>query len=350
MSASVQLADTSGSRGTVASASRRDRVVAALRVIRWPLLGCYGLVFLAVTRRSGLDLEREIVLAWLAGGMAITTLGASWRRTGWIVLDWVPLALLFVAYDYTRGAADTLGLPVHERLPVAIDKALFFGHVPTVVLQQWLGPFDGSRWWEMGMSITYMTHFFLPLSVAAVLWVVSRDAWKAFFVRFMSLTMIGLATYVLVPWTPPWLAAKDGLIDPVQRSTNFGWRHIGLHFAEQVINKGSATVNVVAALPSLHAAYAMLIAVFLWRRVPAWVRPILAVYPLAMAFTLVIGAEHWVFDILLGWAYVVVVMRFWGRVEGSRIPAETSDALGGGAGGTDGGNDVDQVPRVPVGV
>ena len=39
-----------------------------------------------------------------------------------------------------------------------------------------------------------------------------------------------------------------------------------------------------------------------------WARPLLALYPLAMAFALVYTAEHYVFDILLGWAYTLVAV------------------------------------------
>jgi membrane-associated phospholipid phosphatase len=59
----------------------------------------------------------------------------------------------------------------------------------------------------------------------------------------------------------------------------------------------------VAALPSLHAGYALLVVLFLWRLTPWWVRPVLALYPPAMAFSLVYGGEHYVVDCIAGWAY-----------------------------------------------
>ena len=37
-------------------------------------------------------------------------------------------------------------------------------------------------------------------------------------------------------------------------------------------------------------------------------RPLLVAYPLIMAFTLVYTAEHYVIDILLGWALAAVVV------------------------------------------
>jgi hypothetical protein len=35
---------------------------------------------------------------------------------------------------------------------------------------------------------------------------------------------------------------------------------------------------------------------------------LLAAYPVAMAFALVYAAEHYVFDILLGWTYTVIAV------------------------------------------
>ena len=65
----------------------------------------------------------------------------------------------------------------------------------------------------------------------------------------------------------------------------------------------------MAAVPSLHAAYTLLVTLFLWRVAPwAWARALLVLYPLAMAFALVYTAEHYLFDILLGWAYTVVAV------------------------------------------
>jgi len=46
----------------------------------------------------------------------------------------------------------------------------------------------------------------------------------------------------------------------------------------------------------------------LWRLVPRWVRPLLAAYPVAMAFALVYTAEHYLVDVLLGWLYTLVAV------------------------------------------
>ena len=59
-------------------------------------------------------------------------------------------------------------------------------------------------------------------------------------------------------------------------------------------------------MPSLHAGYALLISLFLCRFVSWRWRIALAAYPLLMGFALVYLGEHYVFDVLLGWAYALL--------------------------------------------
>ena len=58
-------------------------------------------------------------------------------------------------------------------------------------------------------------------------------------------------------------------------------------------------------MPSLHAAFALLFTLYLWRLVPRWARPLLAVYPPAMTLALVYSGEHYVVDCIAGWVYAV---------------------------------------------
>jgi membrane-associated phospholipid phosphatase len=65
-------------------------------------------------------------------------------------------------------------------------------------------------------------------------------------------------------------------------------------------------------MPSLHAAYPLMLMLFFW---PAgrFVRILLGSYTLAMAFTLVYGGEHFVIDILVGWVMALLAVRLVGR-------------------------------------
>ena len=83
----------------------------------------------------------------------------------------------------------------------------------------------------------------------------------------------------------------------------------------------------VAAIPSLHAALPMLVAVVLWGR-RRWLNVVLACYPLAMAWTLVYAGEHFMFDILVGWTYAIAIGLVAVRYRSaSSVPAESPVAV-----------------------
>ena len=143
----------------------------------------------------------------------------------------------------------------------------------------------------------------------------------------VSLAVAGLVTYVAFPAAPPWMAAQTGLLDGVHRTTSEGWEVLGGGTAG-LFSKGQASVNLVAAVPSLHSAFSALVAMFLWSRVRPWLRPLLALYPLAMGLTLIATGEHYFFDVLLGWLYAGAVMAAWGWWERRRAAPRAQPATG----------------------
>jgi hypothetical protein len=106
------------------------------------------------------------------------------------------------------------------------------------------------------------------------------------------------------------MAAEMGLLEGVHRTTAKGWEVLGVGTAG-LFSKGQANVNLVAAVPSLHSAFTALVAMFLWPRVRPALRPLLALYPLAMGLTLMATGEHYFVDVLLGWLYAASVMAGW---------------------------------------
>ena len=223
---------------------------------------------------------------------------------------------------------------MHFTPQIDVDKVLFFGHVPTEWLERNLyhtdivAGFSGGhlaiavqptvpvQWFEVVFDLTYLSHYLVSFILAGVLWVKSRARFQAYVRRFATLSALGFLTYVVFPAAPPWLAAQHGFLDPaVGRigGRGFGWLH--LHTVRNLIDTGTKTTNLVAAVPSLHAGYAALVAITLWPTVPRWCRPFLAFYPVLMGLMLVATGEHYVVDILLGVGYAFAAHFSWNYIE-----------------------------------
>jgi len=215
--------------------------------------------------------------------------------------------ILLSAYDFTRGAADSLGIGVHVNPMIDFDRFLFLGTTPTQWLQAHVNDPRVVNWVDVAFTLIYTSYFIVPFTVAGFLWARDRLEFLRFSHRIVTLFAAGLATYIAFPAAPPWMAADMGLLHGVARTTADGWQVIGGRTVE-LFNEGQATVNQVAAVPSLHSASTMLVALFLWPRMRRPLRPLLVLYPLAMGLTLMATGEHYFFDVLLGWIYAGSVM------------------------------------------
>jgi len=295
-------------------------------VVRRVALAGYVVIFLIWVNRDGIPIGRDRIILWTLAGLICACVGRSWRSVGHLLIDWVPFAAVLIAYDYSRGAADSIGFGVHYDPQINADKWLFFGHVPTVWLQDHLLHvilrFDGKyhvvgtvQWWEKLFTLIYVSHYLASFVLAGVLWVRSRKRFQAYARRFVTLSYAGFVTYALFPAAPPWLAAQHGELPRSVGRYGRGAEQMHLGFVRDVIDKGSDVSNVVAAIPSLHLGFATLVVITLWRSWPAWTRPLLVAYPLLMGLALVVTGEHYVIDLILGVVYALGSCWLWDRIE-----------------------------------
>jgi membrane-associated phospholipid phosphatase len=294
-------------------------------------MSVWAVVFIAGCFTVGLPTDPVYAFAWLWAATIAWNSHLPRRAHLRFGRDWAPLAVLLVVYNLSRGYADNGATP-HVGDMIGADTAMWGwatgGLPPTVWLQNHFYDPQHVHWWDLAVSAVYFSHFVTAPTIAAVLWLRNRDASEAFMRRWVALFAAGLATYFIYPAAPPWWASVHGLIDPVARITGRGWAAIGLHGAGNMLNAAQLdAANPIAAMPSLHTAFATLCAGFFIPRVRARWRPLLACYPLAMTVSLVYSGEHWVIDTLFGIGYAVVILaavsaveRLWRRLRPGHIP------------------------------
>ncbi len=357
-------------QNSVDEVGTRVRRVDWLRILRYVAIAVWAGVVIYRTATDGFAFNRELLLLYICTGLLAASIGQG-RRILYVVWDWLPFALVLIAYDLSRGAADLIGRPTLWHWQADMDRMLFFGTMPTVWLQEQL-KLPRPPWWEVAISTVYMSFFILPYVIAGVLWLRDREEWKKFVRLFVGLSFAALVIYALLPAAPPWAAARctaddvaggpsgprcmfksarftsdggllgamqtsqDGANAWIERIVARGWGKLNLHSASALIDQGQASVNLVAAIPSLHAGMTFAIAAFLWHRLNRAWRPLLVGYVLIMAFTLVYTAEHYVIDILLGWAFAVAALLVLKRYEQRRsrraaeVEKDTAQGLGDG--------------------
>lgn len=226
-----------------------------------------------------------------------------------------PFVGLFVAYNVIGGLADDLNPQVHYTPMIEADRLLAGGVLPTHWLQQrmWQGT---PQWYDFYFYVLYTLHFLLPLLCAILLWKRRAAFYRPFLASFSALSLAAFLTYVIFPAAPPWMAADQGRIGPLRHISLDVWSAMGVSHPALLYDKISP--NLVAAVPSLHAAYPLLLLLFLgrsfgWRRV-WWV----SFYPVSVWVAVVYLGEHYVVDVILGVLYAAVADRVVMRLVAAR--------------------------------
>lgn len=279
------------------------------QIVRWGAPIAYVVLLTAFIWRDGVPASRDRLLLWIVLGLLAfsTTNVKGWARG--VVLEWLPLFGILWIYDILRGQADGLLFATNVTPQIEAEKLLFFGTVPTVWLQQhlWDGPVT-LGWWDYLAWGVYVSYFLVTYLLAGFFWFFARERFRRYVATVSLLALMGFATYALFPAAPPWMASQLGEIGWTTRTIGLISSHIPILDFAGLFERGSEYANPVAAVPSLHAAYTLLSTIFLWRHVPRWGRPALALYPVAMTWALAYTAEHYVVDALLGFAYTIVAI------------------------------------------
>jgi hypothetical protein len=201
----------------------------------------------------------------------------------------------YVLYQVARGAADRDVAAAFDNGLTVIDVERRMGALWELSLQGVLG---SSRLLIQLTSWTYWLSQFAVLGLA-LLWVYLRrnDHFLRFRDTVLVANVIGLAGYVLLPTAPPRMFPDVGFVDTLARFSSINHSSAAVEFAS----------NPYAAMPSLHAADALIVGVvmatvvrwkpgkLLWLAWPAWVW-----------FTVMATANHFWLDIAAGVAVAAV--------------------------------------------
>lgn len=225
------------------------------------------------------------------------------HKTRTFLMDWLPFLFILISYDFLRSLAPILNPRVHYLEMINFDK-LIFGQNPTLFLQSVL--YHGKvSFIDYFSTFFYFLHFALPLGFAFTLWLKNRYYFKKFSISLLILSYSAFFTYVLFPVAPPWLASQHGDLPGVVKILELSLKSFPdkLHLPSIYHNFNP---NQVAAIPSLHAAYPLLIlflGVEFFGRKWWW----FLTYVLGCWFSLVYLGEHYVIDIILGGLYTIIV-------------------------------------------
>ena len=235
---------------------------------------------------------------------------------------WAYLAAYKTPHDDAAGQERRVRIDY----PIAIDRALGLGELPTVRLQRALarsGP-DGPRWRALDRVLvwSHWSWFFVPHGALFYILMCHRGRFDRAAVLTYAVFDVGAMIYWVLPTAPPWYAAaapERGALQETRDDASvprrmLGVRRMMVEYGEDFWEDSWGPLysvlggNPLAAMPSLHFATSVMAAQLLAETGPVagalgWA------YASTLGLALVYLGEHYAVDLLAGAALTVGVRR-----------------------------------------
>jgi membrane-associated phospholipid phosphatase len=244
---------------------------------------------------------------------------ATRTRWWWELLT---IAWLCWVYDAVTNLAP-LRLSValaHGRDILSAEQTL--GIDPERTLDRWLAGHH-----TLGVILSYYydnAHFIVTLGLLGFMWWSRADIFREMRNALVLINLLAFVVFWFYPVAPPRMLA--GFTDVVASTHTLGSWHTGALASD---------ANQLAAMPSLHIAWAMWSSLAAWRLLRSRIVAVIAAcYPLLTAVTVLSTGNHYVLDVLAGAATMVlagvlevVVHRVRRRLRlGQRVPVTLAAA------------------------
>jgi membrane-associated phospholipid phosphatase len=260
-----------------------------------------GVAAPALRRRLSLPKRPVIAAAALAPlGAAVVVPRGRLRDASVVALQmWAYLA----AYEMPNDDPQALAQRVRVHYPIAIDRALGLGQIPTARLQHTFARPGRIRRFERVLVFSHWIWFTVPHGTVGYILLRRPERFAAAAVRTYAVFDLGAIFYWVIPTAPPWWAAERGHLGelegtpPVRRMMiEYGQEFWGDRWGDLYDVLGG---NPLAAMPSLHFATSLMAAHLL-----SEVGPVSGLagwsYALTLGLALVYLGEHYAADLLAG--------------------------------------------------
>jgi diacylglycerol O-acyltransferase len=214
---------------------------------------------------------------------------------------WWPEVLVIVwlcwIYDAVANLAPLRRKPAysHARAIVHLEQVIHLD--PEAALNRWLATHHALAVWVSNYYDN--AHFVVTLSLVGWLWWRRPALYRPLRTSLVFINVIGLVVFWVYPTAPPRLLDPQHYVDVVAATHAFGSWHSGAL---------ATAANQLAAMPSLHIAWAVWCSYALWQILGGSRRRLTRlvwVYPVVTALAVMATGNHWLLDVVAGLAIVV---------------------------------------------
>jgi len=260
-----------------------------------------------------------LVILWLAGYYINDTS----RR---FVKAFIFFIVFWLLYDAMRVVPNYEINTVHIRQPYEIEKWLFgISDAGKILTPNEYFAIYHQKILDFLSGFFYINWMPIPLGFGVYLFIKNKKLFLQFSAAFLLVNIAGFIIYYLYPAAPPWYVAKYGfdlhLGVPGSRAglERFDYL-INYPLFQNIYNKNA---NVLAAMPSLHATYPLIVTYYSIKAKMSkfWIA-FFAFFTLGIWFSAVYSNHHYLIDVIAGVTLALLVLTLFDKLLNGNNPVQ----------------------------
>ncbi len=239
------------------------------------------------------------------------------EKTRRFAMAYIPFIIFWVLYDAMRAVPNYTVNTAHIQEPYEFEKHWFGIHdVGQLLTPNEYFAAHTHKILDFLSGFFYINWMPIPLGFGLYLFLKNKPLFLEFALAFLLVNIVGFIFYYIYPAAPPWYVAKYGF----DLHIGVPGSRAGLIRFDKLIdyplfkNIYEKNANVLAAMPSLHATYPLIVLYYsIKAKMPKFWITIFAIFTLGIWFSAVYSNHHYVIDVIAGVFIAVIVLWLFDR-------------------------------------
>jgi len=246
------------------------------------------------------DLRDEhilLALLWIVGFYAH-------KQTRKFVLGFSFFILFWILYDSMRAIPNYTVNTAHIKEPYDLEKYLFGIDINGQILtpNEYFS-ISSKKILDFLSGFFYINWMPIPLGFGIYLFIKDKALFTQYAIAFLSINILGFIIYYLYPAAPPWYVEMYGFDLHIGVPGNRAGLErfdtlIGFPLFEGIYNKNA---NVLAAMPSLHSAYPLIVLYYsIKKKMRKTTIFLFTIFVFGIWFSAIYSNHHYAIDVIAG--------------------------------------------------
>lgn len=233
------------------------------------------------------------------------------KKTRKFIIGFSIFMVYWIVYDSMRILPNYEVSPVRIQEPYLLEKSLFGISLNGLIYtpNEYFNLVQ-TRFLDIVSGLFYLNWVPVPLAFGVYLYYKNKQLFTQYSLVFLLANLLGFVIYYIYPAAPPWYVDLYGFeLHLGVQGNSAGLARFdeltGIPVFASLYNKNA---NVLAAIPSLHAAYPVIVLYYGIRNKLGWVNALFVLFMLGIWFAAVYSVHHYIIDVLLGAVVAVVTI------------------------------------------